>query len=255
MLRVLHLLTTVGIIILCILAFNNDNKIDTVGAVNTFTLANIKYSLELAHVIITDKERVLLTIDSPGGSVATIRKIIGEINNSQIPIDTYVPDNAASAGAIMFILGEKRYVNKTSVITFHSAHDGSYALTENTLKIAIDLLDQGVLEDLVFKLQSKTLVASDVDIKVHKALEVVSAIIQQCGLVGLNQTLRSRYETLVIANDLQLDTVYKSLVKTNPSITKAEVKEKIFGNFDVDMIFTGQQLIDMGIAEEYKGGE
>jgi hypothetical protein len=253
MLKILHLLTTVGIIILCILTFNNDNKIDTVGEVNTFTLANIKYSLELAHVIVTDNERVLLTIDSPGGSGSTMRKIVEEISNSQIPIDTYVPDNAASAGAIMFILGDKRYVNKTSIITFHSAHYGSYALTENTLKIVIDLLDQGILEDLVFKLQSKTLTASDVDIKVYKALEIVSAIIQQCGLVGLNQTIRSMYETLVIANELQLNTVYSSLVKTNPSITKAEVKEKIFGNFNVDMIFTGQQLIDMGIAQEFKG--
>lgn len=260
-LRVLGNIVTVLIIITLLLGIGlgitvikmNNNLITTNGEVNDFTLINIENKLAIANLIVTKDERVLINVESPGGSGQVMRKLITAIAESKVPVDTYVKDNAASAGALLFILGDHRYVNPNAVITFHGGHFGTYALTEATLKRAIDLLANGELERLMFLKNTGQLRASDVDIDTYKAVEVATAVAESCGLSGLLQTLDSMYTTLKISNELQVSTVYKVMVKSDPSITKEYVKSTIFKDFKLDATFTGQQLIDMGIAEEFKG--
>ena len=251
--KIMKLFLTLGIITLCILVTNNDNKIVTTGEINNITLFNVSNKIKLSNLIVTENERILIKIDSPGGSGKVMRQLVTLLESSEVPIDTYIDDNAASAGAILFMLGDNRYINPKATVTFHSAHFGSYALTEPTLKRAVDLIDEGKLENLMFLKQTGQLKASDVDLETYKAVEVASAVVESSGLSGLVQTLDSMYVTLKIANELQLETVYKAMNKLDSTVTRGYVKRTMFADFKLDVTFTGKQLIDMGLAQEFKG--
>lgn len=230
----------------------NDNTSKVNGEVNDFTGIILDRDLYLTNLIVTDNERLLITIDSPGGSGKTMKHIIKSIKASEVPVDTYVPDFAASAGAITFIMGEHRYVDKGAQILFHGAHLGTYALTEPTIQRAADLLESGELERLMFLKSTGQLKTSDVDIETFKAVEVASAFLEGSGLSGLQQVLLSTLEGIKAANKVQVQTVTDQLQKVDTRYTYEVVKKEFFGDFKVDVYFTGQQLIDMGIAEEYK---
>ena len=64
-------------------------------------------------------KRVLLIIKSPGGRVDVMHEVISLLNEFD-NIDTYVRGLTASAGAEIFMAGDKRFMDPGSDIVFHS---------------------------------------------------------------------------------------------------------------------------------------
>lgn len=248
-------LNTIILLILVLLIstfiISNNNETTINGNVTGLTRLYIKKDLAIANFIVTDNERILLTIKTHGGSSESMKSIAKMIKASEVPVDTYVSEYASSAGAIAFILGDKRYVDKDAQIMFHGAHLGTYALTEVTLQRAADLLETGELEQLLFLRKTSALV--DIDMKTYMALEVAVHFEQETGLSGLKQTILSTLQSMKASNKMQVQTVTDQLQKIDSRYTYDVVKEEFFANFEKDVYFSGQQLIDMGIAKEFKG--
>ncbi len=65
-------------------------------------------------------ERINLVVDSLGGSCSSMTNIIALMKSCPIPIDTYCFGVAMSAGFMIFIHGNRRYIDKTVDFMFHS---------------------------------------------------------------------------------------------------------------------------------------
>lgn len=230
---------------------SNDNKTELLGDVTEYSYLHLKADFDLFTYFITPNERILITVDSPGGSGKTMSQIKNLIEKSPIPVDTYVPSEAASAGAITFILGEHKYVEPNARILFHGGHYGSYALTEVTLKNALFQLESGRIESVLRSMLLKQGIPADLTLDEIKAIEICQLLAQDSGINGLHQTLSTMYKFLVVSNAEMVQTVSDHLSKVDSKYTYTHVKTVFFADFKEDVVFSGQDLIDMGLAEKY----
>ncbi len=67
---------------------------------------------------------IILYIHSPGGYISSLRAIISTIKSVENPIITVAVGMAASAGCILLLCGDKRFVAPDSSIMFHEASGG-----------------------------------------------------------------------------------------------------------------------------------
>jgi len=247
------LLLATGIISLVILTScaANDNVTEILGDVDQSTAEHLKADFDLFNYVVTKDERILLVIDSPGGSGKTMAQIESIVASSKVPVDTLVTSEAASAGAVSFILGEHRYVTPNARILFHGGHFGTYALTEITIENAVVQLEKGRLESIIKDLMTGKAPPADLTLEEIKAIEVAKVIMEGSGLNGLRQTLHTMLSMVKAGNAEMVQTVSDHLKKVDPKYTYTYVKKEIFADFKEDVVFTGQQLIDLGIAELY----
>lgn len=84
----------------------------------------IKCNKEDAGKPVEDRKRILIMIDSPGGSVEVEQSIIGAIKTSVTPVYTCVYCTAYSAAGDLLACGHKRFALPFTSIMFHagSAH-------------------------------------------------------------------------------------------------------------------------------------
>jgi ATP-dependent Clp protease protease subunit len=83
------------------------------------------------------RKRILVMIDSPGGSVEVMASIIGAMKLSRTPVYTCVYCNAYSAAADILACGHKRYALPFTNIMFHAgscAYGGTQSQVDSAKK-------------------------------------------------------------------------------------------------------------------------
>lgn len=89
---------------------------------------------------IEDRKRILVMIDSPGGSVEVLASIIGAMKISKTPIWTCCYCTAYSAAADLLACGHKRFALPMTAIMFH-AGSASYQGSQNDIDKAKKFFD------------------------------------------------------------------------------------------------------------------
>lgn len=100
----------------------------------------IKCNQEDMGKSIEERQRILIMIDSPGGSVEVLASIIGAIKTSKTPIHTCCYCTAYSAAADLLACGHKRFALPMTSIMFH-AGSASYQGSQNDIDKAKKFFD------------------------------------------------------------------------------------------------------------------
>ena len=87
-------------------------------------------NMSLAHC--TGQEIIPIVIDSYGGQVYSLMRMIGAIKASRLPVATIVEGKAMSCGAILFSFGEegKRYMDPHATVMIHDVSSGAIGKIE-----------------------------------------------------------------------------------------------------------------------------
>ena len=113
---------------------SSNNVIHFYGGVTSDSAKSLKDSLEEAIVngkyfetMFPESKAppIKLHIQSYGGSFMDTLYIIDLIRTSPIPIYTYVDGYAASAGTLISVVGQKRYMTENSLMLIHELSSGS----------------------------------------------------------------------------------------------------------------------------------
>lgn len=78
-------------------------------------------ALDAAEVEIEEGETFTLVITSPGGSVGAFDSVLHRMNSTKLKTITKIRSYAASAGAMMFALGDERIMEEKAEVMFHYA--------------------------------------------------------------------------------------------------------------------------------------
>lgn len=88
-----------------------------------------------------ERKRILIMIDSPGGSVEVLASIIGAIKISKTPIWTCCYCGAYSAAADLLACGHKRFATPMSSVMFHMG-SCTYSGSQNDVEKAKKFYDR-----------------------------------------------------------------------------------------------------------------
>lgn len=102
--------------------------------------------MEKAHN--TGQPVIPILIDSYGGSVYGCLNMIGLLNKATLPIHTIVTGKAMSAGAILFAMGETRWMAEDATLMLHDASTWSGGKIE---EVKADAKELDRLNNLIFK--------------------------------------------------------------------------------------------------------
>ncbi len=89
---------------------------------------------------IEERKRILIMIDSPGGSVEVLASIIGAVKISKTPVHTCCYCTAYSAAADLLACGHKRFALPMTAIMFH-AGSACYQGSQNDVNKAKKFFD------------------------------------------------------------------------------------------------------------------
>ena len=127
-------------------------------AIDDSTLDLVKFILkcnkEDAGKTVEQRKRILVMIDSPGGSVEVLNSIIGAIKISKTPIYTCCYCSAYSAAADLLACGHKRFSLPHTCIMFH-AGSCTYSGSQNDVEKAKKFFD-GVGKRITDEVNSRT---------------------------------------------------------------------------------------------------
>lgn len=90
---------------------------------------------------VSERKRILIMIDSPGGSVEVLASIIGAIKISQTPVYTCCYCTAFSAAADLLACGHKRFALPMTAMMFH-AGSACYQGSQNDIDKAKKFFDK-----------------------------------------------------------------------------------------------------------------
>ena len=100
----------------------------------------MKCNKEDAGKPVEERKRILVMIDSPGGSVEILSSIIGAIKTSKTPVYTCCYCTAYSAAADLLACGHKRFALPMTSIRFH-AGSACYQGSQNDIDKAKKFFD------------------------------------------------------------------------------------------------------------------
>lgn len=135
-------------------AINHTRRFYVHGEINYDTLATV--GVPLQFVIDTTPAGhflpAIVSIDSPGGSLAVTLNLTNIITHSRIPIITTCNSFIHSGGAFLFITGHARYMTSNAKLYFHNARtliEGEF--TSNGIRAKDEILTQAnkTLFDLI----------------------------------------------------------------------------------------------------------
>jgi len=90
---------------------------------------------ELKQMEAKSTERILLALNSPGGSVVDGAELISQMQASKAPVDTVCLKLCASMAAITHSYGVKRYALDKAILMFHPASGGAQGQVPNMLSL------------------------------------------------------------------------------------------------------------------------
>jgi ATP-dependent protease ClpP protease subunit len=101
---------------------NRDNIFELIENIRKCEIDNIV----LAHKLCTDPIPIYLHINSFGGCVFDALTAIDIIKACKVPIHTIIEGATASAGTLMSVVGEKRYIRPNAYMLIHQLSSGSW---------------------------------------------------------------------------------------------------------------------------------
>ena len=166
-----------------------------------------KYTDKLAELVrdtnkrVDEGERTLVHITSPGGYIFTLNEIMTVLDNSEVPIDTYISRYAYSCGAMMFLAGENRIMKEGSIIMFHYA--SVYGYTSNDLYRILGQHNVSFYETIMafmffggpegVRYLAESLAEDDKKLK--------QALVDKIGMDAANKVFRQGYDTYLNARE------------------------------------------------------
>lgn len=213
--------------------------------------------------------RILVQINSPGGGVFDGKLGAAEIANNP-NIDTYVAGIAASMGAQTFMAGHRRFMEKDAVILFHGANIGSEIGTQKGIEKLLRILDSDEFKDsiehavdnlskeavkptnlLEALLSNRTKVAPMAvgDPLDHAYANMLREDVMQRGFYSVYMDLTNTLSILKVINNSALSVFDDVIKKSEGRWTRERVQKEIYGDFEKDMIFTGEQMLQMGLVD------
>ncbi len=206
----------------------------------------------------TNNERVLLKLTSPGGEVFSGKKLRTEMTKKGMHVDTYVPAFAASMGADIFMQGERRYVEPDAIVLFHGAHAGTYAVSQPILQIKLDILQS---QEFIDALNAPSYMSQDpsnpmqmyrskLDAKHAAYMSELLQAVNSRGYEVVLMELQSIFDIISTINETMLLGFERAIKQSNGKLTMDILREKVFRNFTQDVVLTGQQLYDLGLATD-----
>lgn len=186
-------------------------------------------------------------VNSHGGeaySMLEMSNLINEMKANGTKVTTKITTAAASAGAIIFMEGDERIISKRAIILFHGAHFGNYTFTEPNLKRALDFIESGKLDLLIAG-------GNVTNIDDVYALDTIQAIMNSSGtsISGIKHTIKTLHESLSITNAQMVKLVTKKYNAIhNTTYSEADIRKVLFADFKEDIILTGEQAFEYGIA-------
>lgn len=113
-------------------------------AIDDTTLELVKYIIrcnkEDAYKPVDERKRILVMIDSPGGSVEVLASLIGAIKVSKTPVWTCCYCTAYSAAADLLACGHKRFALPMTSMMFHEG-SACYMGSQNDINSAKKFFD------------------------------------------------------------------------------------------------------------------
>lgn len=179
-------------------------------------------------------DHVLLELNSPGGSVVDGKQLqytMRDLKN----VDVYIPGGmAASMAAEILMVAKNRFVEVDSEIMFHGASIGG--LRQPDMAVVVRILNgEEVKQD-------------NPDINYNKAIAFSAMMIIEMGRPAALKMANKLLSELTEINEAGVVNTHKALVDAGVEMTVDQVREKFYGNFFKDTYFTGQELVDMGLA-------
>lgn len=114
-----------------IYTFNNHIYFsDDINSKTAFNLCKqlriLSTSLKIDKVTNNITQEIFLHITTNGGCVSSAFSIIDCMTNLEIPVNTIIDGDVSSAGTIISIHGNKRYVNANSYVLIHELRSGCW---------------------------------------------------------------------------------------------------------------------------------
>jgi len=106
--------------------------------------------MEKAHN--TGQPIIPVVIDSFGGQAYSLLEMITQIQTATIPVATVLEGKGMSCGALLFAMGQQRYMGQNSTLMLHDVSSGSWGKIEE-IKVAAKETER--IHKLVFSLISK----------------------------------------------------------------------------------------------------
>jgi ATP-dependent protease ClpP protease subunit len=113
-----------------------------------------KFNLDMEKANQTGQPFIPIVIDSYGGEVYSLLGMIEQIQTSLIPVVTIVESKAISCGAILFCMGQERYMSKHSTLMFHEVSNVSWGKSH---EIETNSKHTSALNKKIFELASKNI--------------------------------------------------------------------------------------------------
>ena len=105
------------------------------GPLNDESCFRLQYTLEELIKLNKDKNTdINLYLQTGGGSILPTLPIVDLIKSSEVNINTYVKGYCASAGTLLSVSGNKRYMTNNSLILIHSLRQDRVGGTFNNIK-------------------------------------------------------------------------------------------------------------------------
>lgn len=138
---------------------NEENRVYWLDTqIDDSTLALVKFIIKCNRQDmgkpIEERKRILVMIDSPGGSVEVLSSIIGAIKTSKTPVHTCCYCSAYSAAADLLACGHKRFALPMTNMMFH-AGSACYQGSQNDIDKAKKFFDK-VGKRITDEVNSKT---------------------------------------------------------------------------------------------------
>ena len=122
------------------------NKFDEASAQEFCT------NISLAHC--TGQEIIPIVIDSYGGQVYSLMRMIGAIKASRLPVATIVEGKAMSCGAVLLTFGEDgmRFADADATIMIHDVSSGGFGKIE---ELKADVKEAERLDEKIFTMMAR----------------------------------------------------------------------------------------------------
>lgn len=117
---------------------------------NSEGIKEFREQMEKAHS--TGQPIIPIVIDSYGGEVYGCLDMVNQLKKATLPVHTIVTGKAMSAGAILFGMGQERYMAENATLMLHDVSSFSFGKTE---EIKADAKETERLNELIFKLIAK----------------------------------------------------------------------------------------------------
>lgn len=220
-------------------------------------------------------KRVLVDINSPGGEVFG-GKIGASVIFNDDRVDTYVSGVAASMAAQTFMAGNRRFMEKDAVILFHGAHSGSAMSTQVGIEKLLKILEsddfKNLIKDEIQGNKEKDITKEQTSDAMMRLMESISkgtkpmekvvgdpmdyayvVLLKKAVLDGgyfdVKTELVNALALLKTINVTGAVVFDKIIERSNGRWTRERVIKEIYGNFEKDMVFTGEQMFEMGLID------